>query len=96
MLAPPALPATSVYVVATVQVLVSSSVPSVGVNVPVHVVPTLDMAASVPEVHVTSSSLAKPATVSEKMIVRVAVSPSLKAVSPMAMLLTEGARVSTA
>ena len=83
------------YEVATVQVLVSSSTPSVGVNVPVHVAPELVMAANVPEVHVTSSSLANPATVSEKTIVRVAVSPSLKAVSPMVMLFTAGAWVST-
>ena len=93
----PALPAASVYEVATTQVLVSSSKSSVGVKVPAQVVPLCsDMAPKEPLAQVTSSPLAKPATVSEKTIVRVAVSPSLKAVSPMVMLLTEGAWVSTA
>ena len=54
----------------TEQVLESSSVFPVGVNVPVHVVPLCsDMAPREPLGQVTSSALAKPATVSEKTIV---------------------------
>ena len=81
----------------TEQVLESSSVSADGVNVPVHVVPLCsDMAANEPLAHVTSSSLANPATVSEKTIVSVDVSPVFRAVSLIVILLTEGARVSTA
>ena len=85
------------YEVARVQTLVESSVSSVGVNVPVQVVPLWrDMTAREPVVQVTSSLLAKPATVSEKTMVRVAVSPALRAVSSMLMLLADGASVSMA
>jgi hypothetical protein len=81
----------------TEQVLESSSVSADGVNVPVHVVPLCsDMAASEPLAHVTSLSLANPATVSEKTIVSVDVSPVFRAVSLIVILLTEGAWVSTA
>ena len=82
---------------ATVQVFASSSVLPVGVKVPVHVVPLCsDMAAREPLGQVTSSALANPATVSEKTIVSVDVSPVFRAVSLIVILLTEGARVSTA
>ena len=93
----PALPAESAYDVATVQVFVASSVLPVGVKVPAHVVPLCsDMAAKEPLVQVTSSALAKPATVSEKTIVSVEVSPVFRAVSLIEILLIEGACVSTA
>ena len=68
-----------------------------GVKVPAHVMLSPDvMAASDPLGHVTSSSLANPATASVKTIVRVDVSPVFKAVSLIVILLTEGASVSTA
>ena len=85
------------YDVATVQVFESSSVLPVGVKVPAHVVPLCsDMAPNDPLAHVTSSALANPATVSEKTIVSVDVSPVFRAVSLIEILLTEGACVSTA
>ena len=75
----------------------SSSVFAVGVNVPVHVLPLLiDIAASEPLAQVTSSLLAKAATVSEKTMVRVGVSPDFMAVSSKLMLVIDGACVSTA
>ena len=55
----------------------------------------IDIAASEPLAQVTSALLAKAATVSEKTMVRVAVSPSIRVVSDMVMLLTDGACVST-
>ena len=77
--------------------MVVSSVSAVGVNVPVHVLPVLiDIAASEPLAQETSALLAKAATVSEKTMVRVAVSPSIRVVSDMLMLVTDGACVSTA
>ena len=97
MPAVPVFPAVSVYDVATEQVFESSSVSAEGVKVPAHVMLSPDvMAASVPLGHVTSSSLTNPATASVKTIVRVDVSPVFRAVSLIDMLLTEGARVSTA
>ena len=76
---------------------VAASVAPLGVKVPAHVMLSPDvMAASEPLGHVTSSSLANPATASEKTIVRVDVSPTFRAVSLFEILLTDGARVSTA
>ena len=74
----------------------ASSVFAVGVNVPVQVLPLLiDIAASEPLAQVTSSLLAKAATVSEKTMVRVAVSPSIRVVSLRLILVIDGACVST-
>ena len=73
-----------------------SEVSAVGVKVPVQVLPLLiDIAASEPLAQETSAELAKAATVSEKTMVRVAVSPSIRVVSLRLMLVTDGACVST-
>ena len=71
------LPAASVSVVATVMMLVASSMLSVGVKVAVHVTPASAEATgvSVPLAKVMSV-LSKLVTASEKVMVSVAVSPT--------------------
>ncbi len=92
----PVLPTASVYEVARVQTLLVSEVSAVGVKVAAQVLPlVMAITAREPLVQVTSSALAKPATVSEKTMVKVAVSPSIRVVSDMVILLADGARVST-
>ena len=74
------------------QVLLVSEVSAVGVNVPVQVMELPEvMTAREPLSQSTSSLLAKAATASEKTIVRVAVSPSIRVVSDIVALLTVGA-----
>ena len=67
-----------------------------GVYVPVHVILSLDViVAKVPLGAVTSSSLEKPATASEKTNITVDVSPDLSAVSLMVNDETVGGVVSS-
>ena len=88
----PVLPTASVYEVARVQTLLVSVVSAVGVKVAAHVLPlVMAIAAKEPLVQTTSAALEKPATVSEKTMVKVAVSPSIRVVSDMVMLLADGA-----
>jgi hypothetical protein len=89
------LPARSVSVVPTLITLVVSSMPSVGVKVPVQVVPPsmLLTALSVPCSSVISA-LSKSVTASENVIVNVDVSPTFSALSDITTLETTGSLVS--
>ena len=97
MLAPAngALPAESVKVVATLITLVASSRSSVGVKVPVQVTPPSPLltALSVPLARVISE-LSKAVTASEKVMVRVEVSPTVNSLSDMTTLEITGSVVS--
>ena len=76
--------------------LEESSVFAVGVNVPVHVILSLEVIeASEPLAQVTSASLAKAATASVKTIVRVGVSPDFMAVSSKPTEVISGSTPST-
>ena len=90
-----ALPAASVKVVATVMMLVASSMLSVGVKVAVHVTPASadETGVSVPLAKVMSV-LSKLVTASENVMVSVAVSPTLSAESESVTELMMGSVVS--
>ena len=92
-----ALPARSVSVVPTVITLVVSEILAVGVNVPVQVTPPFVdvIAVNVPLAKVRSLLL-KPVTASLNVIVKVLVSPTVKALSDIVILETTGSLVSIA
>lgn len=90
------MPNVSVQVVPTIQVLEVSEVSEVGVNVPVHVTPSLatEIEPIVPLAQAMSAA-AKPVAASERTTVTVAVSPSMRVESSMVTLVVVGATVST-
>ena len=93
MLAPAsgALPVRSVSVVPTTITLLVSSISSVGVNVPVQVIPpSADATAVNVPLAKVMSVLSKPVTASLKVIVKVLVSPTFSELSDITTLVTTG------
>jgi hypothetical protein len=90
-----ALPARSVSAVPTLITLVVSSMSSVGVKVPVQVTPPSALLIPVRAPFSTViSALEKPVTASEKVTVRIDVSPTFRALSDITTLVITGTEAS--